>query len=43
LNFVNRFSKDIQIQVYKDRDSSVGIAILYWLGGPGIESRWGEI
>ena len=25
------------------RDSSVGIATRYWLGGPGIESRWGEI
>jgi hypothetical protein len=23
-----------------DRDSSVGIAIRYWLDGPGIESRW---
>jgi hypothetical protein len=22
-------------------DSSVGIAIRYWLDGPGIESRWG--
>jgi hypothetical protein len=25
------------------RDSSVGIATRYWLDGPGIESRWGEI
>ena len=25
------------------RDSSVGIATGYRLGGPGIESRWGEI
>jgi len=25
------------------RDSSVGIANRYGLGGPGIESRWGEI
>jgi hypothetical protein len=25
------------------RDSSVGIATRYELGGPGIESRWGEI
>ena len=25
------------------RDSSVGIATDYWLDGPGIESRWGEI
>jgi hypothetical protein len=25
----------------EDRDSSVGIATLYWLDGPGIESRWG--
>jgi len=24
------------------RDSSIGIATLYGLGGPGIESRWGE-
>jgi hypothetical protein len=24
-------------------DSSVGIATRYWLDGPGIESRWGEI
>ena len=23
--------------------SSVGIATDYWLDGPGIESRWGEI
>ena len=26
-----------------DRDSSVDIATAYGLGGPGIESRWGEI
>jgi hypothetical protein len=25
------------------RDSSVGIATLYGLDGPGIESRWGKI
>jgi hypothetical protein len=25
------------------RDSAVGIATGYGLGGPGIESRWGEI
>ena len=25
------------------RDSSVGTATRYWLVGPGIESRWGEI
>ena len=25
-----------------DRDSSVSIEIWYGLGGPGIESRWGE-
>jgi hypothetical protein len=24
------------------RDSSVGIAIRYWLDGPEIESRWGQ-
>ena len=24
------------------RDSSVGIATLYWLDGMGIESRWGQ-
>ena len=26
----------------RGRDSSVGIATLYELGGPGIESRWGQ-
>jgi hypothetical protein len=26
----------------KGRDSSVGIATRYWLGGLGIESRWGR-
>ena len=25
-----------------DRESSVGIATRYGLGGPGIESRWGR-
>jgi hypothetical protein len=25
------------------RDSVVSVATRYWLGGPGIESRWGEI
>ena len=25
------------------RDSALGIATRYGLGGPGIESRWGEI
>ena len=25
------------------RDSSVGIATRYWLDGPGIDSRWGDI
>jgi hypothetical protein len=25
------------------RDSSVGVATLYGIGGPGIESRWGDI
>jgi hypothetical protein len=25
------------------RDSVVGIAARYWMEGPGIESRWGEI
>ena len=27
--------------VIKGRDSSVGIATLYGLDGPGVESRWG--
>ena len=26
----------------RGRDSSVGIATRYGLGGPGIESRWGQ-
>ena len=26
----------------KERDSSVGIATRYGLGGPGMESRWGR-
>jgi hypothetical protein len=26
-----------------DRDSKVGIATRYGFGGPGIESRWGEV
>jgi hypothetical protein len=28
--------------VFKDLDSSVGIATRYGLNGPGIESRWGR-
>ena len=27
----------------RGRGSSVGMATDYWLNGPGIESRWGEI
>ena len=33
------------LEMYKsklDKDSSVGIATRYGLGGPGIESRWGR-
>jgi hypothetical protein len=28
---------------YRGPGSSVGIATGYWLDGPGIETRWGEI
>jgi hypothetical protein len=34
----------IYIYIYNgSRDSAVGIATRYWLEGPEIESRWGEI
>jgi hypothetical protein len=34
----------MELYLYSNgRDSSVGIATLYGLDGPGIESQWGEI
>ena len=31
------------ISYWREPGSVVGIATAYWLEGPGIESRWGEI
>jgi hypothetical protein len=37
------FSKiELRFQEIRGSVSSVGIAIGYWLDGPGIESRWGR-
>ena len=40
---MNGMSLIIIIIIIVGRDSSVGIATRYGLGGLGIESRWGEI
>ena len=39
---VQRNIKNIGVIYHVGRDSSVGTATRYGLGGPGIESRWGR-